>query len=134
MGNEKTHKLTGIGDCWIRNMPVDYISVEEFVNADILLTSLTGVLINDRWFALSYVYISDQKLWLDTIEKALTNKRLFKRYASLFGSMTEEEIKAAVIRDHNNKDYSWFGYNDCNRRIPVLFEYNFKADKLFSEE
>ena len=134
LGNGNTYKFTGIGDCWSRNAPVEYVSFDDFVNADILITSLTGILINERWFAISYVYQRDNKLWLDIIEKALTSKRLFKRYSSLFGNMNEVELKKAIVNDHNRKDYSWFGYNNCTKRIPVLFEYNFKEDKLFSEK
>ena len=130
----KHYKLTGIGDCWSRNMPVEYITIDDFVNADILLCSLTGIINNDRWFALSYVYKDEENLWINTLENALLSKSLFKRYSELFGNMPEEKLKKAIIADHNNKDKRWFGYDNCNRRIPIMFDYYFDESKLFSDK
>ena len=45
--------------------------------------------------------------------------------------MTEEDLKKAIIKDHDRKNNGWFGYNNCNRQIPILFEYNFDEKKLF---
>ena len=47
--------------------------------------------------------------------------------------MTEEDLKKAIIKDHERKNNGWFGYNNCNRQIPILFEYNFEENKLFSK-
>ena len=125
------YKLTGIGDCWSRNMPVQYISLDDFVNADILLCSLTGIINNDRWFAISYVYKDDDNLWINTLETALKSKRLYMRYSELFGNMEEDKLKECIKRDHTNKDNSWYGYHNCNRRIPIMFDRNYDDNLLF---
>ncbi len=125
------YKVTGIGDCWSRNMPVEYLTLDDFTNADILLSTLTGIINDDKWFAVSYVYKDDDNLWIRTLERALTDKKLFKRYSGLFGNMSEEELKKLIVSDHNKKDNRWFGYNDSNKRIPIMFEYNFNENKLF---
>ena len=106
-------------------MPVEYVTSDDFANADILLCSLTGIINNDRWFAISYVYKVDDNLWIKALEKAFTNRNLFKWYSALFGDMTEEDLKKAIIKDHDRKNNGWFRYNNCNRQIPILFEYNF---------
>ena len=94
-------KFTGIGDCWSRNVPIEYITFDDFVNADILLTSLTGIILDDRWFALSYIYQRSERTWLDIIEKALLSSKLFERYAPLFGNMSKDDLKKAIVRDHD---------------------------------
>ena len=125
-------KFTGIGDCWIRNIPAEYLSSFDFVNADILITALIGILLGDRWFALTYVYSNSDDLWIRTVERALTNKRLFEKYHRLFGKTDKTDLKKMVIADYKRKEHAWLGYSNCNRRIPILFEYQFDENKILA--
>ena len=56
LSSDKNRTLyCGLADFWLHNTCVPLVSMEDFVNADILISNLT-LLNGDRWFPLSYVY------------------------------------------------------------------------------
>lgn len=131
-GNAQKYKLTGIGDYWSRNLAFDFISLQDFVNADILLSSLNGILLGDRWFAVSYVYSSGNVSWVTDISKSFQSKSSYRRYKQLFGNKNETELSELVKKD---AAYSGrYGYENCFERIPMISDSVLNGNELFEHE
>ena len=128
-GSKERHKLTGIGDYWSRNLAFDFITLQDFVNADILLSNLNGIILGDRWFAISYVYSDGNISWVGDIAEAMKKKTSFLRYKPLFGNLDETKLSELLAKDAK---YGYhFGYNDCFNRIPMISD--MLADKKIFE-
>jgi hypothetical protein len=130
-GNKERYKLTGIGDYWSRNLSFDFLTLQEFVNADILISNLNGILLNDRWFAISYVYADGNISWTKDIANAMLKKSSFLRYKPLFGNLDETALAEALKRD---SEYGYhFGYENCFNRIPMISDL-INGKKLFDDD
>jgi len=130
-GNKERYKLTGIGDYWSRNISFDFLTLQEFVNADILISNLNGILLHDRWFAISYVYADGNISWTKDIANAMLKKSSFLRYKPLFGNLDETTLTEALKRD--SKYGYHFGYENCFDRIPMISEL-IDGKKLFDND
>ena len=117
-GDKERYKLTGIGDYWSRNLSFDFLTLQEFVNADILIANLSGILCHDRWFAISYVYADENVSWVKDIAKAMLKKTSFFRYRPLFGDLDETQLADAIEKDGEYRHR--FGYDNCFRVIPMI--------------
>ena len=130
-GNKEKYKLTGIGDYWSRNLAFDFLSLQDFVNADILLSNLNGILLHDRWFAISYVYANGSALWTNDIANAMLKKSTFKRFKPLFGNLDESTLIELLKKD---AEYGYhFGYQNCFNRIPMISDI-LENKKIFEDE
>ena len=113
-------------------MAFDFLTLQDFVNADILLSSLNGILLGDRWFAISYVYSNGEICWVSDISKSLQSKSSYKRYRQLFGNKTEAELSDLVKKD---SVYSGrYGYDNCFERIPMISDVAINGNELFENE
>lgn len=130
-GNSERYKYTGIGDYWSRNLAFDFLSLQDFVNADILLSNLNGILLHDRWFAISYVYANSGVLWINDIANAMLKKSTFKRFKTLFGNLDEATLIELLNTDAK---YGYhFGYPNCFNRIPMISDI-LESKKVFEDE
>lgn len=129
---DKNRRLyCGLADFWVRNTCVPLISIEDFVNADILISNLTR-LNGDRWFPLSYVYCARNPKWLRNIAVSLTSKTLAQRLLGLFGvsNFDELENRLNTLYTNNSVSNSFRGYQNAMEEYPLLSEFLRKENIL----
>lgn len=129
---DKSRRLyCGLADFWVRNTCVPLISIEDFVNADILISNLTR-LNGDRWFPLSYVYCARNPKWLRNIALSLTSKTLARRLLGLFGvsNFDELENRLNTLYINNSVSNSFRGYQNAMEEYPLLSEFLRKENIL----
>lgn len=130
--SDNGYKLTGIGDYWVRNLSFDFLTRQEFINADILLSNLCGILLGRRWFSITYIYSSGNPNWVYDISKAMETKSSFFRFKLLFGNLDETTIKKLLDEDSKNIHHH-FGYINCFHSIPMIVDY-IKDKTIFKDE
>ena len=132
LSSDKNRRLyCGLADFWVHNTCVPLISIEDFVNADILISNLT-LLNGDRWFPLSYVYCARNPKWLRNIAVSLTSKTLAQRLLGLFGVSNFDELENLLntLYTSNSVSNSFRGYQNAMEEYPLLSEFLRKENIL----
>ena len=125
LSSDKNRRLyCGLADFWVHNTCVPLVSMEDFVNADILISNLT-LLNGNRWFPLSYVYYARNPKWLRNIAVSLTSKTLAQRLLGLFGvsNFDELENRLNTLYTNNSVSNSFRGYQNAMEEYPLLSEF-----------
>ena len=132
LSSDKNRPLyCGLADFWVHNTYVPLVSMEDFVNADILISNL-ALLNGNRWFPLSYVYCVRNPKWLRNIAVSLTSKTLSKRLLGLFGANTFDELEECLnkLYINNSVSNSFRGYENAMEEFPLLSEFLRKENIL----
>lgn len=132
LSSDKNRRLyCGLADFWVHNTCVPLVSMEDFVNADILISNL-ALLNGDRWFPLSYVYYARSPKWLRNIAVSLTSKTLSQRLLGLFGANTFEELEECLNKVYisNSVNNSFRGYENAIEEYPLLTDFLRKENIL----
>jgi len=119
------HYLTGIGEYWRRNIPTDFLSSDDFANADVLLTNLAISVCNSHWFPLTYIYLPNERSsWIEEIGLKLKDARTSKQYYELLNSKSKDNIITAIKKQETfMKDKNgWLGYNESFSSAPLLID------------
>lgn len=132
LSSDKNKRLyCGLADFWVHNTCVPLISLEDFVNSDILISNL-ALLNGDRWFPLSYVYRARNPKWLRNIAVSLTSKTLSQRILGLFGVNNFDELKDClnILYIDTSVSKSYHGYPNAIEDCPLLSDFLRKEDIL----
>ena len=113
---------------WINNLYEPVVNKEEFVDADVLLTSLTILCEtknNHPWFAVTYVYSQYRQPKIKKIAMALESKRLASKYFDLFNSSSIQTLKSQLqkIKDFDSQKLNHFGYDAAFDSIEFITNY-----------
>ena len=121
----------GLADLWVHNTCVPLVSMEDFFNADILISNLS-FLNGDSRFPLSYVYSLGNPKWLKYIAVSLTSKTLSKKLLELFGVNNFDELKDCLNAFYINNTFnnSFRGYQNAMAEYTLLGYFLSKEDIL----
>lgn len=126
-GDGTTSILTGLGDYWIRHLPEPFVNRDDFSFADVLISNLSIAITNKdcSWFALTYVYIVNENVWLRRIAASIKSKKIANTYLPLFDSLDISELKKRInnIKEFDEKKSYRFGYNQCFDSIELISKY-----------
>jgi hypothetical protein len=125
---DQKNYYSGKAHAWINNLYEPVVNKEEFVDADVLLTSLTILCEtkdNHPWFAVTYVYSKYRQSKIKKIAMALESKRLASKYFDLFNSSSIQTLKSQLqkIKDFDSKRTSHFGYDSAFDSIEFITNY-----------
>lgn len=110
---------SGIAEYWKRHMPIKYINLYEFANADCLLTNIAISINNDYWFACSYVYLPDNE---SSFIKEIATSLKSKKYYILFDFNNINDIKnlLEIMEKYSTELNYLIGYPGSFYTIPLL--------------
>lgn len=86
-----------VAQLWIENLYEPHISKNDFVFADLLVYNLTIMLLNESWYWFPVTYVYSGGLYygscLADFSVKMKSQYELKKYAPLFGTNSEEDIK-----------------------------------------
>lgn len=122
---------SGFSEYWRRHIQAKYLSFNEFIDADCLLTNISISLTGDYWFALSHCYLNDNNMsFIKRIALSLKSKSLSKDFYTLFGWENEEDIKKSIeaLNKYSTNNELRLTYSGRFYGIPLISDYLKKDD------
>lgn len=116
---------SGIAEYWKRHLPVKYVNLLEFANADCLLTNIAISKTCEYWFACSYVYLPEHESnAIREIAVSLKSKKLAKEYYVLFDCNNVEDMKLALknMEQYSRNREFRLGYSGAFYTMPLLID------------
>lgn len=125
---DQKNYYSGKAHAWINNLYESLVSKEDFVDADVLLSSLSLLCetkSNHPWFALSYVYSQYRQSRIKKIAVSLESKRLSKKYFELFNATGVQSLKKQLdkIKEFNDQRTTHFGHSGAFESIEFVTNY-----------
>lgn len=124
-GDKRVKYCSGIAEYWRQHLPIKYVNIEEFANADCLLTNLSILLNKNFWFAVSYLFLPDYgNCIIEDISISLKSKRLAIRLYPLFNCNNSDDLKNYVsnFKKIFEEKGLKFGYYGVYKKIPLIID------------
>lgn len=122
---------SGIAEYRMRNIPINFLNKENFIDADCLLTNISISFKKDMWFAITYIYLTNRNNNLiSKLAIMLKSKALSKSVYYIFNCNNLNDIKSSVNNLYKYKvvDRKLVSYNGCFYSIPLLSDYINSSD------